>query len=70
MKKIPLYRYMGLNGILDTTILLEDTPYTLRYRLIADDGCDLFNSISAKNALIAEAYEDSVDEWKEVKGQF
>ena len=67
MKKIPLYRYMGLNGILDTTILLEDTPYTLRYRLIADN---LFNAVTAKKTLIAEAYEDSVDEWKEVKGQF
>ena len=53
MKKIPLYRYMGLNGILDTTILLEDTPYTLRYRLIADDGHYLFNSVTAKKALIA-----------------
>ena len=70
MKKIPLYRYMGLNGILDTPILLEDIPYTLRYRLIADDGYYLFNYKSAKKALIAEAYEDSVDEWKEVKGQF
>ena len=70
MKKIPLYRYMGLNGILDTTILLEDTPYTLRYRLIADNGYYLFNSTTAKKALIAEVYEDSVDEWKEVKGQF
>ena len=53
MKKIPLYRYMGLNGILDTTILLEDTPYTLRYRLIADNGYYLFNSTTAKKALIA-----------------
>ena len=70
MKKIPLYRYMGLNGILDTPILLEDIPYTLRYRLIADDGYYLFNSTTAKKAFIAEAYEDSVDEWKEVKGQF
>ena len=70
MKKIPLYRYMGLNGILDTPILLEDITYTLRYRIIADDGYYLFNSVTAKKALIAEAYEDSVDEWKEVKGQF
>ena len=70
MKKIPLYRYMGLNGILDTPILLEDTFYTLRYRLIADDGYYLFNSSTAKKALVAEAYEDSVNEWKEVKGQF
>ena len=70
MKKIPLYRYMGLNGILDTPILLEDIPYTLRYRLIADDGYYLFTSTTAKKALIAEAYEDNVDEWKEVKGQF
>ena len=70
MKKIPLYRYMGLNGILDTPILLEDTPYTLRYRLIADNGYYLFNSTIAKKALIVDVYEDSIDEWKEVKGQF
>ena len=70
MKKIPLYRYMGLNGILDTTILLEDTPYALRYRFIDDNGCYLFNEKKKKKTLIAEAYEDSVDEWKEVKGQF
>ena len=70
MKKIPLYRYMGLNGILDTPILLEDSPYTLRYRFIAANAYDLFTTTTAKKALIAEVYEDSVDEWKEVKGQF
>jgi hypothetical protein len=31
-----LYRYMGANGILDSSIYLPDTPHILRYRLLAD----------------------------------
>lgn len=65
MKKQKLYRYIGSNGILDTTVLLPNTPHILRYRLIADEGKILINSFNYRT-LAVDVAEDEIEDWKEI----
>lgn len=65
MKEQKRYRYLGLNGILDTTICLEDVPCTAYVRLIADDNYVLVNGNKRKYRVNIFDGEEK-DEWKEI----
>lgn len=68
MTKTTLYRYMGLNGIIDTPILLQDVPYIIRYRLTADPGKILVNGDKKVSAI--DVFEGDERYWTEIqKGQ-
>lgn len=68
MKKQNLYRYVGENGILDSTVLLPGVPHILRYRLIADEGKILINSSNYRTKAI-DVSEEEVAEWQEIDKQ-
>lgn len=62
MDKIEIYRYVGSNGVIDSPIKLP-MNYTLRYRLIADEGKELVNG--DKVAKVIDVDVDDVDKWVE-----
>ena len=66
MKKTTMYRYLGVNGVIDSPILLEGIYSVKTVHLIADegmaltkDGKTLVNSIRIPESEVAE--------WREVK---
>lgn len=62
-----LYRYMGANGILDSSIYLPDTPHILRYRLLADQNKILKNITSGYlTHSIDVNSEDEIENWQEI----
>lgn len=64
MTKQKQYRYIGVNGILTTEILLEGIKHTVFYKLVADEGKFLTNGIAMmKSVSVAE---NSLDAWKEI----
>lgn len=62
MTKMEIYRYVGSNGVIDSPIILP-MDYTLRYRLIADEGKELVNG--DKVAKVIDVDVDDVDMWVE-----
>lgn len=64
MTKINRYRYLGKNGILTTSILLQDSTPILMYRLIADEGKALTNG--DKYVRMVEIFVEDLDQWTEV----
>lgn len=65
MKEQKRYRYLGLNGVLDTGICLEDVPCTAYVRLIADENCILTNG-KKKTYLIDIFDGEEKNEWREI----
>lgn len=61
-----IYRYMGTNGILDSLILLPGISYVPRYRLIAEEGKILVNSISNYRTSVIDVAEEEVANWNEI----
>lgn len=61
-----LYRYMGTNGILDSLILLPGISYIPRYRLIAEEGKVLINTISNYRTSAIDIAEDEIENWREI----
>ena len=65
MKKIVLYTYLGTNGSITSPVHLEDTYYTRKLRLIADnrfkrltkDGKQLFEDVIIDENAFNEWYE-------------
>ena len=65
MKKIVLYTYLGTNGSITSPVHLEDTYYTRKLRLIADnrfkrltkDGKQLFEDVIIDDTVDAAADE-------------
>ena len=57
-----IYRYVGSNGVIDSPIKLP-MDYTLRYRLIADEGKKLVNGDTV--ATVIDVDVDGVDKWVE-----
>lgn len=65
MKKIVLYTYLGTNGSITSPVHLEDTYYTRKLRLIADnrfkrltkDGKQLFEEVIIDENAFNEWYE-------------
>lgn len=62
MDKIEIYRYVGSNGVIDSPIKLP-MNYTLRYRLIADEGKELVNGDTV--ATVIDVDVDDVYKWVE-----
>jgi hypothetical protein len=60
--KIEIYRYVGSNGAIDSPIKLP-MDYTLRYRLIADEGKELVSGDTV--ATVIDVDVDDVDKWIE-----
>lgn len=57
---------MGTNGILDSLILLPGISYIPRYRLIAEEGKVLINTISNYRTSAIDIAEDEIEHWREV----
>jgi len=65
MDKITIYRYLGVNGIIDSPVRLEDTYYVRMTKLIADPGYYLTNgNLKVSQILVPE---DEVDQWYETR---
>lgn len=62
MQKIILYRYTRPDGGMTNSPVKPGCDYTVRYRLIADDGKTLTNGTDT--AYCADV--DSVDGWTEI----
>lgn len=62
MQKIILYRYTRTDGGMTNSPVKPDCDYTVRYRLIADDGKILTNGTDTTYC----ADVDSVDGWAEI----
>lgn len=64
MTKTKLYRYSGRNGILTTSILLDDIKHYVVYELKASSGKILTNGgIKVYNIIVEE---EEVGKWFEV----
>lgn len=66
-----LYRYMGTNGILDSSVELPGVPHILRYRLLAAEGHVLQNAAGYTAVAIDVNTEAEIANWSEIpmKGQ-
>lgn len=62
MTKMEIYRYVGSNGVIDSPIKLP-MDYTLRYRLIADEGKELVNGDTTATVIDVDA--SDVEKWSE-----
>lgn len=62
MTKVEIYRYVGSNGVIDSPIELP-MDYTLRYRLIADEGKELVNGDTTATVIDVDA--SDVEKWSE-----
>lgn len=64
MKKIKKYKYIGRNGILISSILIDGATKINMYALKSDDGKILTNGeIKIHNINV---YEDELDQWYEI----
>lgn len=62
------YRYLGVNGVIDSPVLLEGIYSVKTITLIADEGCKLTkDDIDFVDSVrVSEA---EVSEWREVRGK-
>jgi hypothetical protein len=65
MKKINRYRYLGKNGIITTSVLLEGNDPINMYRLIADEGKILTDGEIYTRQV--EIFAEDLNKWSEVK---
>ena len=65
MKKINRYRYLGKNGIITTSVLLEGNNPINMYRLIADEGKILTDGEIYTRQV--EIFAEDLNKWSEVK---
>lgn len=65
MFKTPLYRYLGVNGVIESPVRLEDTYYIPVYKLVAEPGMILTNGEDRTYRVTVPF--DEVDKWEEVK---
>lgn len=64
MKKIKKYRYIGRNGIITSTILIDGTNPILMYALEADKGKILYNG--ERYGYATTIFADELENWKEI----
>lgn len=64
MKKRKMYRYLGRNGILTTSILLDGINHIPMVELKADPGYVLFNGEDLRYVVAVEEQEAS--NWREI----
>lgn len=64
MTKEIYYRYLGTNGVIESTVHLEDIYYTRIIRLNADNGKILTNGKDKVYSI--KVPEENVDQWSEI----
>ena len=64
MIKKNMYRYIGENGVIDSTILLPDAKHIKRLRLIAEKNKVLTDGI--KTAKVIDIFAIDFDNWYEI----
>ena len=64
MTKEIYYRYLGTNGVIESTVHLEDIYYTRIIRLNADNGKILTNG--KDKVYSVKVPEENVDQWSEI----
>ena len=64
MTKEIYYRYLGTNGVIESTVHLEDIYYTRIIRLNADNGKILTNGKDKVYSI--KVPEENVDQWFEI----
>ncbi len=69
MKKITTYRYLGVNGVIDSPVLLPDTPHITTVYLMADEGKYLTRDNKTFVTSVKVATEEEAALWKEVEGK-
>lgn len=62
MQIVNLYRYTRTDGGVTVSTIMPDCEYTLRYRLIADDGKALTNGTKTAKCIDT----DTFDGWEEI----
>ena len=65
MTKQVFYKYLGTNGVIESTVHLEDIYYVRIIGLYADPGHILTNGIVEKT--VVKVPEEEVDDWKEIE---
>lgn len=68
MKQTVMYRYLGVNGVIDSPVLLEGIYSVKSISLVADEG----KVLTKDNKTFVKAVrvpESEVVLWKEVKGK-
>lgn len=64
MTKVKYYRYLGMNGFIETMVELPGVYNTSFYRLIADEGKQLTNGELTVPSI--NVSEKDLDSWTEV----
>ena len=64
MKKIKKYKYIGRNGTLTSSILIDGATKINMYALTADEGKILTNGEIKIHSV--NIYEDELDQWYEI----
>lgn len=64
MKKIKTFKYVGLNGSIFSTVLLEGVANTLLYQLRADEGKVLVKNGEQRSSALV--FPEDVDSWTEI----
>lgn len=64
MKKVKKYKYIGRNGTLISSILIDGATKIDMYCLIADEGKILTNG--QQNLYSVYVYEDEINDWYEI----
>lgn len=67
MKKTTMYRYLGVNGVIDSPVLLEGIYSVKSLSLVADEGKVLTKDGVTFVKTVRVANEAEAAEWKEVK---
>lgn len=66
MKQTTMYRYLGVNGVIDSPVLLEGIYSVKSISLIADEG-KVLTKDNKTFVYSVRVPESEVSEWKEVK---
>lgn len=64
MDRIPMYRYLGTNGVITSTVHLEDVYYVRMVKLISDPDKLLTNDKTTTRSIVIPEEEET--EWYEI----
>lgn len=64
MTKIKMYRYLGRNGIITSTVFIEKADPIIMYELRANTGKILMSGDHSKKSVLV--FEDEINDWVEV----
>lgn len=67
MKKIKLYRYIGVNGIITSPVLLEGISHVKMYRLSATPGKALTDGEQVVKSI--DVFEEDIEKWTETEAE-